>query len=78
MADYGTIEYYLEEIDKEQIEKEILLNALENICKNNMKDLHLIDIVVSKISSTNTTMKWDKDRLEELITKKEQGEVDDN
>ena len=78
MADYGTTEYYLEEIDKEQIEKEILLNALENICKNNMKDLHLIDIVVGKISSINTTIKWDKDRLEELIRKKEQGEVDDN
>ena len=69
MAEYGTIEYYRESIDEEKIQKEILLNALQNVARE-CKDLNLIDILAEKISQVNNTLEWKQKELARLFEEK--------
>lgn len=73
MAEYGTAQYYRESIDKEKIEKEILLNALQNVAKEN-KDLQMIEIIAEKIINVNNSISWKQRELEELLAKENETE----
>lgn len=66
MAQYGTIEFYRESIDEEKIQKEILLNALQNVARE-CKDLHLTELIAEKISQVNNSLKWKQAELERLL-----------
>ena len=68
MAEYGTAQYYRESIDEDKIKKEILLNALQNVAKEN-KDLQMIEIVAERIVKVNENIYWKQKQLEELLAK---------
>lgn len=73
MAEYGTAQYYRESIDKEKIEKEILLNALQNVARDS-KDLHLTEIIAEKIVNVNNSISWKQRELEEILAKENKTE----
>jgi hypothetical protein len=66
MAEYGTIEYYKEEIKKNELEKEIYLNALENMSRRDFKDYSLLEIVAEKIAGASSNIKFYSRQLAEL------------
>lgn len=74
MAEYGTIEYFQEQLNKNLQEKAIYLNALKNIVREQtcgaITDTELFELIVDKIYSANTNIKWNKDRLKELYLEK--------
>jgi hypothetical protein len=73
MAEYGTAQYYRESIDEEKIKKEILLNALQNVAKEN-KDLQMIEIIADKIVRVNSDIAWKQRQLEEALAKENETE----
>lgn len=73
MAEYGTAKYYRESIDEEKIEKEILLNALQNVARDS-KDLHLTEIIANKIVNVNNSISWKQRELEDLLAKENETE----
>lgn len=67
MAEYGTVEYYKEQIKELETKKEILLNALENVARKDFSNFNLIDKIAEEISSTNNSLKWKEQELENSI-----------
>lgn len=78
MAQYGTIEWYQEEIEELETKKEILLNALENVAKKEFSNFNLIDKIASKIADTNSSLKWKKEELGTLYLEKLEGKSEQN
>ena len=79
MAQYGTIEYYKKEMEEEELEKEIYLNALENIARKDFKNYYLIEVVAEKITSCSSSIKFYANQIEELLkaeTHKEESGVE--
>ena len=73
MTEYETEKYYRESIDEKKIKKEILLNALQNVAKEN-KDLQMIDIIAEKIVRVNNDISWKQRQLNELLAKENETE----
>lgn len=73
MAEYGTAQYYRESIDEDKIKKEILLNALQNVAREN-KDLQMIEIIAEKIVRVNNDISWKQRQLEEALAKENETE----
>ena len=78
MAEYGTIEYYQEQIKELETKKEILLNALENVARKDFSDFNLIDKIAEEISSTNKSLEWKRKDLEKLYLEKLEGKSGQN
>lgn len=74
MAKYGTKEYFEEEIEKNELDKTILLNALANIVERQPSNLGLIETVATKIADKVSSIKWAKVGLEEIYENEEMGE----
>lgn len=66
MAQYGTKEYFEEEIKNEELEKTILLNALVNIVGRQPNNLELIESVANKIYNKTSNIKWNKESLDKI------------
>lgn len=58
MAQYGTAEYWKEELSNEIMMKKVYLNALENVAKSEFPNVELIDFIAQKISKTNSNLEW--------------------
>ena len=78
MAEYGTLEYCKEKIEELEIQKEILLNALENVAKKEFPNFDLIDKIANKIADNNSSLKWKRDELEKLYLEKLEGKSGQN
>lgn len=78
MAQYGTVEYYQEEIKELETKKEILLNALENVARKDFSNFNLIDKIAEEISSTNSSLKWKEEELKKLYLEKLEGKSEQN
>lgn len=73
MAEYGTAQYYRESIDENKIEKEILLNALQNVSRDCI-DLQMVEIIAEKIVRINNDISWKQRQLEECLAKENETE----
>lgn len=78
MAEYGTIEYYKEQVKDLETKKEIFLNALENVARKDFSNLNLIDKIAEEISCTNNNLKWKEEELEKLYLEKLKGKSGQN
>lgn len=78
MAEYGTVEYYQEEVKELETKKEILLNALENVARKDFSNFNLIDKIAEEISSTNSSLKWKEEELKKLYLEKLEGKSEQN
>lgn len=78
MTEYGSIEWYQEEIKELETKKEILLNALENVAIKDFSNFNLIDKIAEEIADTNSTLKWRKEDLEKRYLGKLEGKSEQN
>lgn len=69
MANYGTIEFYQEELAQKLKDKEVLYNALENITRKGYFSFEKLDYIVDKIHYMNVEIKHYKDKIAELTPK---------
>lgn len=78
MAEYGTIEWYQEQVKELETKKEILLNALENVARKDFSNFNLIDKIAEEIASTNNSLKWKEEELKKLYLEKLEGKSEQN
>ena len=78
MAEYGTIEYYQEQVKELETKKEILLNALENVARKDFFNFNLIDKIAEEISGTNNSLKWKEEEIKKLYLEKLEGKSEQN
>lgn len=69
MANYGTLEFYQEEIAQKLKDKEVLYNALENIMRKGYFSFEKLDYIVEKIHYMNMDIKHYKGKIAELTPK---------
>lgn len=69
MANYGTLEFYQEELAQKLKDKEVLYNALENIMRKGYFSFEKLDYIVEKIHYMNMDIKHYKDKITELTPK---------
>lgn len=77
MAQYGTIEYWKEELSNEIMMKKVYLNALENVAKSEFPNVELIDFIAQKISKTNSNLEWYNKEYEKLLQAENNQEIKD-
>ena len=78
MTEYGSIEWYQEEIKELGAKKEILLNALENVARKDFSNFNLIDKIAEEIANTNSSLRWRKEELEKRYLGKLEGKSEQN
>lgn len=61
------IDFYREQLEKHQEEKEILLNALVNVAKKEFPNYNFIDRVAEKIYHTNVSIDYNSKMLKEYL-----------
>ena len=66
MEQYGTKEYYKELVKRNETEKLILINALENVAKKDYSNPTLIDEIAKSINAVNINLNYNKERYLEL------------
>ena len=67
MAQYGTAEYWKEELSNEIMMEKVYLNALENVAKSQFPNVELIDFIAQKISLTNSSLEWQNEEYEKAL-----------
>ena len=78
MAEYGSVEWYQEEIKELGTKKGILLNALENVARKDFSNFNLIEKIAEEIANTNSSLRWRKEDLEKLYLGKLEGKSEQN
>ena len=85
MAEFGTIEFYEEQLQEQRNEKTIYIHALKNLLReqDNRQDNRryvdnywLIDIIIEKIQSINYWIKSHIEKINELSRQKDKSETD--
>lgn len=77
MADFGTLEYYENEVHNYRIEKVILISALKHIIKNeteSLQDAVVIDKILDKLHYTNMWIEDYSAKIKELLLQKGKSE----
>jgi hypothetical protein len=69
MANYGTLEFYQEELAQKLKDKEVLYNALENIMRKGYFSFEKLDYIVEKLNYMNIEIEHYKDKIAELTPK---------
>lgn len=75
MTQYGTIEYYQEEINNKEIEKQILLNALIFEARKDYPNFEIIDTIAVKLNDVNNSLRW---ASKEIIALNEKDKSEEN
>ena len=63
--DYGTLEYWKQELEIYTYEKKVLLNALENVLKKEHSEL--IEQIIQDINNVNSMLEWSKQNLNKQL-----------
>ena len=71
---YGTLEYWKQEVEIYTYEKKVLLNALENVLKKEHSEL--IEQIIQDINSVNSMLEWSEKNLNKQISNSEVGYAD--
>ena len=74
MDEYGTPEWYEEQIRKDIREKAILVHALCDIARQQVVDYSLVEDIAKKIASKSSSIKWQEQRLNDLLGEQENKE----
>ena len=74
MAEYGTLEWYEEQIKENIREKTILVHALCDVARQQVVDYSLVEDIAKKIASKSSAIKWQEQYLKDLLGKQENKE----
>lgn len=70
-TEYGTTTYWTQQIDNDNLQKRILMNALANVLREPIERVEegFVDTLVEKISHTNGMLKWEREQLYQAFQK---------
>ena len=74
MAEYGTPEWYEEQIKENTREKTILVHALCDVSRQQFVDYSLMEDIVKRIADKSSTIRWQNQQLQDLLSKQENRE----
>ena len=74
MGEYGTPEWYEEQIKEDTREKTILVHALCDVARQQVVDYSLVEDIAKKIASKSLSIKWQEQHLKDLLGKQESKE----
>ncbi len=74
MAEYGTLEWYKEQINENEKQKTILIHALCDVARQQFLDYFLVGDIAKKIADISVTIEWQKQQLKDLLDKQENKE----
>ena len=69
MAEYGTPEWYQEQIYENEKQKTILVHALCDIARQQDVDYSLVEDIAKEIASKSSSIKWQEQHLKDLLGK---------
>lgn len=69
MTEYGTPEWYEEQIKESEKEKTILVHALCDVVRQQLVDYPLMEDIAKKIADISVTIEWQKQQLKDLLDK---------
>lgn len=71
MAEYGTPEWYEEQIKENAKEKTILIHALCEVSRQQFVDYSLMEDIAKRIADKTSSIKWQEQQLKDLLGKQE-------
>lgn len=71
MTEYGTSKWYEEQIKENIKEKTILVHALCDVAKQQVVDYSLMEAIAEKIADKSSTIRWQNQQLQDLLSKQE-------
>ena len=74
MAEYGTLEWYEEQIKENIREKTILVHALCDVVRQQVVDYSFIEDIAKRIADKSSSIKWQVQHLNDLLGKQENRE----
>ena len=74
MAEYGTPEWYEEQIKENTKEKTILVHALCDVTRQQFVDYFLVGDIAKEITDVLVTIEWQERYLKDLLDKQENKE----
>lgn len=74
MAEYGTPEWYQEQIYENEKQKAILVHALCDIARQQDVDYFLVGDIAKRIADVLVTIKWQEQQLKDFLGKQENKE----
>ena len=74
MDEYGTPEWYQEQIYENEKQKTILVHALCDIARQQDVDYFLVGDIAKRIADVLGTIKWQEQQLKDLVGKQENKE----
>ena len=74
MAEYGTPEWYEEQIKENTKDKTILVHALCDVAKQQVVDYSLVEDIAEKIADKSSTIRWQEQQLKYSLGQQENKE----
>ena len=74
MAEYGTPEWYEEQIKENIREKTILVHALCDVVRQQVVDYLLVEDIAKRIANKLSSIKWQEQQFKDLLGKQENKE----
>lgn len=74
MAEYGTPEWYEEQIKENEKQKTIFVHALCDVARQQFVNYSLVEDIAKRIVDTSSTIKWQEQQLKDLLGKQENKE----
>ena len=74
MAEYGTLEWYEEQIKENIREKTILVHALCDVVRQQVVDYLLVEDIAKRIADKSSSIKWQEEQFKDLLDKQENKE----
>ena len=74
MAEYGTPGWYEEQIKENTKEQTILVHALCDVARQQFVDYSLMEDIAKRIADKSSTIRWQNQQLQDLLSKQENRE----
>ena len=74
MAEYGTPEWYEEQIKENTKEQTILVHALCDVARQQFVDYSLMEDIAKRIADKSSTINWQREHLKALLEEQENKE----
>ena len=76
MAEYGTPEWYQEQIYKNEKQKIILVHALCDVSRQQFVDYSLMEDIAKRIADKSSSIKWQEQQLKYILDKQVNGGIE--
>ena len=76
MAEYGTPEWYEEQIKENTKDKTILVHALCDVARQQFIDYSLMEDIAKRIADKSSSIEWQEQQLKYILDKQVNGGIE--